>query len=262
MRSIYDVCGGYKGWFPLHKHGATAVHHPERGCQASDFLRCWVPSTVGGRFSTTFAVISFMTGSDRSGPDTSVFLADIDQSDDRCAESGLQHLRAIMRGERELPANLQSLGVKHVDAQPGQVSLTCTPDESISSAHDFRYLGIVSTLLDTATAAALLTVLPQGKSLSWMDSKVYRAKSDDHNERLFSVIGTLVEYCPTFGIANATVMTDLGAVVATARSTLRISGAPSMSENPGRRLTNDSGALAPVWPARLPMAVHRTEGHR
>jgi len=174
-----------------------------------------------------------VTGSDRSRVGTRVSLANIDQIDDRYGESGLQHLHAIMDGECELLTNLQPLGIKLVDVQPGQVSLTCTPDESMSCAHDFRSLDIVSTLLDTATSAALLTVLPQGKSLRWMDSKVSHAKPDAHDKRLFSVTGTLVECRPTFGIANATVMTDFGAVVATARSTLRISDAPGVSETSG-----------------------------
>jgi len=179
---------------------------------------------------------------------TRVNLANIDQIDDRFVGSGLQHLRAIMDGEREFLTNLQSLGIKLVDVQPGQVSLTCTPDESMTIAHDFRSLDIMSTLLDTATSAALLTVLPQGKSLRWIDSKVSHTKPDAHDERLFSVTGALVECRPTFGIANATVMTDLGAVVATARSTLRISDAPGVSETSGRPLTHDGDASEPVWP--------------
>jgi uncharacterized protein (TIGR00369 family) len=58
------------------------------------------------------------------------------------------------------------------EIEPGRVTFTWVPDESMCNATGMIHGGIVCTLLETVTGCALLSTLPEGAGLASVEIKV------------------------------------------------------------------------------------------
>jgi uncharacterized protein (TIGR00369 family) len=86
--------------------------------------------------------------------------------------SGLEHLRALIRGELPPPPIATVLGFTLVSAEPGDVQFSCTPDESSYNPIGLVHGGLVCTLLDSVAGCAVQTTLPVGVGYTSIEIKL------------------------------------------------------------------------------------------
>jgi uncharacterized protein (TIGR00369 family) len=86
--------------------------------------------------------------------------------------TGLEYLQAIERGELPPPPIMMTLDIRPNQVSEGSVSFKLTPAEyhynPIGSVHG----GVISTLVDSAMACAIHTLLPKGTAYTTLELKV------------------------------------------------------------------------------------------
>ncbi len=91
--------------------------------------------------------------------------------------SGIDYLRAMVDGD--LPQSpiggLMEFAITEVE--PGRVVFTCAPDESAYNPIGAIHGGLICTLLDSVTACAIHSTLPQGKGYTSIEIKVNYLKA-------------------------------------------------------------------------------------
>jgi uncharacterized protein (TIGR00369 family) len=136
--------------------------------------------------------------------------------------SGVDYLRAMVDGD--LPQSpiggLMEFAITEVE--PGRVVFTCAPDESAYNPIGAIHGGLICTLLDSVTACAIHSTLPQGKGMTSIEIKVNYLKAVRLSSGLLTATGTVVKAGSRVGFAEGVVTDASGAVVATATSTLLI----------------------------------------
>jgi uncharacterized protein (TIGR00369 family) len=85
---------------------------------------------------------------------------------------GLEFLRAMAAGEVPPPPIAALFDFRPVHVEPGDISFTCTPDESAYNPIGVVHGGLVCTLLDTVAACAVHTTLPAGVGYTSIEIKV------------------------------------------------------------------------------------------
>lgn len=136
--------------------------------------------------------------------------------------AGNDYLQAIIDGKLS-PAPISGLlqfGI--VSAEPGRVVFTCQPDESAYNPIGAIHGGLLCTLLDSVTACAIQSTLPQGKGYTSVEIKVNYLKAVRLDSGQLTATGTVVKSGSRVGFAEGVVTDASGAVVATATSTLLI----------------------------------------
>ena len=135
---------------------------------------------------------------------------------------GIDYLRAMVDGV--LPQSpiggLMQFGITAVE--PGRVEFTCVPDGSAYNPIGAIHGGLVCTLLDSVTACAIHSTLPQGKGYTSVEIKVNYLKAVRLSSGLLTATGTVVKSGSRVGFAEGVVTDASGALVATATSTLLI----------------------------------------
>lgn len=86
--------------------------------------------------------------------------------------SGLDYLRAIRDGRIAPPPAAGLVGYHIVNVDIGQAVFGLNPSEYHYNPFSTVHGGLLSTLLDTAMTAAVMTVLPAGKACSTLELKV------------------------------------------------------------------------------------------
>ena len=76
--------------------------------------------------------------------------------------SGLEWLHAVGRGEAPPPPIMKLMGVQPLEAAAGRVVFTLQPAEYHYNPSGVVHGGVISTLLDTAMACAVFSLLPAG----------------------------------------------------------------------------------------------------
>ena len=136
--------------------------------------------------------------------------------------SGVDYLRAMVDGD--LPqapiGGLMEFAITGVE--PGRVVFTCVPDESAYNPIGAIHGGLICTLLDSVTACAIHSTLPQGKGYTSIEIKVNYLKAVRLSSGPLTATGTVVKSGSRVGFAEGVVTDAGGAVVATATSTLLI----------------------------------------
>jgi uncharacterized protein (TIGR00369 family) len=125
------------------------------------------------------------------------------------------------------PSTAKGLTMSGVDylramVEPGRVVFTCAPDESAYNPIGAIHGGLICTLLDSVTACAIHSTLPQGKGYTSIEIKVNYLKAVRLSSGLLTATGTIVKAGSRVGFAEGVVTDAGGAVVATATSTLLI----------------------------------------
>jgi uncharacterized protein (TIGR00369 family) len=86
--------------------------------------------------------------------------------------SGIEHIRAICDGVLPPPPIAELFGFRIVDVREGEVTFTCTPDESAYNPIGLVHGGLVCTLLDSVLGCAVQSTLPVGVGYTSIELKV------------------------------------------------------------------------------------------
>ena len=136
--------------------------------------------------------------------------------------AGIDYIHAIIAGRIPPPPISQLIQMDLVEAEPGRVVFTCTPDESAYNPIGAVHGGLVCTLLDSVAGCALHTTLPQGKGYTSVEIKVNYLKPVRASSGTLTAVGTVVKAGSRVGFTEGVVTDASGAVVATATSTLLV----------------------------------------
>jgi uncharacterized protein (TIGR00369 family) len=163
------------------------------------------------------------------GPERSRTVSWLDPS--KPAEIGLQmagidYIQAMIAGKIPPPPISRLIQMDLVEAEPGHVVFTCTPDETAYNPIGAVHGGLVCTLLDSVAGCALHSTLPQGKGYTSVEIKVNYLKPVRAVSGTLTAVGTVVKAGSRVGFTEGVVTDASGAVVATATSTLLVFDLP------------------------------------
>ena len=136
--------------------------------------------------------------------------------------SGLEYWRGVIDGHFPPPPIGEIIQMRVVDVEDGRVEFACTPDASMYNPLGTVHGGAVCTLLDTVTACAMHTTLPEGVGYTSVEIKVNYLKSVTAKSGPLTAVGTVVKSGSRIGFAEGKVTDASGNLVATATSTLLI----------------------------------------
>ena len=136
--------------------------------------------------------------------------------------SGLAYWRTVADGHLPPPPVTELTRTRVVDVENGRVTFACTPDASMYNPIGTVHGGMVCTLLDTVTACALHTTLPERVGYTSVEIKVNYLKAVTVDSGPLTAVGTVVKAGSRIGFAEGKVTDAAGNLVATATSTLLI----------------------------------------
>jgi uncharacterized protein (TIGR00369 family) len=140
---------------------------------------------------------------------------------------GIDYLRAMVAGHVPPPPIAQLMQMDLVEAEPGRVVFTCTPDESAYNPIGAVHGGLVCTLLDSVAGCALHSTLPAGRGYTSIEIKINYLKAVRLESGLLTATGTVVKAGARVAFTEGVVTDSSGATVATATSTLLLFDLPS-----------------------------------
>jgi uncharacterized protein (TIGR00369 family) len=106
--------------------------------------------------------------------------------------SGLDLMRGMVSGELPAPPMADTLGFEIVEAEEGRVVFTFTPAEYQYNPMGFVHGGAVATVLDTAAAACVQTLLPAGTSMTSVDLTVKYLRPVTADSGPLRAVGTVL----------------------------------------------------------------------
>src|ERR1700758_117373 len=136
--------------------------------------------------------------------------------------SGLAYWRAVIDGHLPPPPISELIRMRVVDVENGSIAFSWTPDTSMYNPMGMVHGGAVCTLLDTATACAMHTTLPEGLGYTSVEIKVNYLKAVTVDSGPLTAVGTVVKAGSRIGFAEGKVTDASGKLVATATSTLLV----------------------------------------
>jgi uncharacterized protein (TIGR00369 family) len=136
--------------------------------------------------------------------------------------SGLEHLRALIRGELPPPPIATLMGFTLISADTGDVQFACTPDESVYNPIGLVHGGLVCTLLDSVAGCAVQSTLPVGVGYTSVEIKVNYLRGVHANSGRLVAHGWVTKPGRRIAFAEGDVRDADGKVVATASSTCLI----------------------------------------
>jgi len=140
--------------------------------------------------------------------------------------AGIDYLHEMIEGRIPPPPISRLIRMDLVEAEPGRVVFTCTPDESAYNPIGAVHGGLVCTLLDSVAGCALHSTLPQGKGYTSVEIKINYLKAVRASSGTLTAVGTVVKAGSRVGFTEGVVTDESGAVVATATSTLLVFDLP------------------------------------
>lgn len=137
---------------------------------------------------------------------------------------GIDYLTAMMDGRLPPPPMAGLMRVDATEVTAGRVVFTCVPDESMYNAIGAIHGGAVCTLLDFVAGCALLSTLPAGATMASIEIKVNYLRPIHPGSGTLSATGTLVKAGRRIAFSEGIAVDAKGEIVATASSTLALSG--------------------------------------
>jgi uncharacterized protein (TIGR00369 family) len=144
--------------------------------------------------------------------------------------SGLAYWKAVADGHLPPSPIAELLRMGLVEVQNGRIAFSCTPDASMYNPLGLVHGGAVCTLLDTATACAMHTTLPEGVGYTSVEIKVNYLRAVTVASGTLTAVGTVVKAGSRIGFAEGKVTDASGKLVATATSTLLVFDLPSAAK--------------------------------
>ena len=137
--------------------------------------------------------------------------------------SGLQALRALIRGDLPAPSIGQTMGLTAVAVEPGRIALEARPDGRHLNPAGAVHGGFAATCLDGAAALALFSTLEATTAHSTVDLNVKYLRPLTAGET-YRVEGWLVERTRSLAICDAQVVDAAGKLYARATTTFAVRG--------------------------------------
>lgn len=138
--------------------------------------------------------------------------------------SGLEHLRAISDGTLAPPPMASHFSFRIVEAELGDVTFLCTPDESAYNPIGLVHGGLVCTLLDSVIGCAVQSTLPVGVGYTSIELKVNYLRPVRHDVGDLSARGRVTKPGRRIAFAEGDVRDGTGKLVATASGTCLVMG--------------------------------------
>jgi uncharacterized protein (TIGR00369 family) len=136
--------------------------------------------------------------------------------------SGIDYLRAMLRGDVAPPPVSSLIGMEIVAAEEGRVVLSLVPDEYHYNPMGTVHGGIATTLLDSAMGLALVSTLPIGTGFTTLELKVNFARPLTHATGPVECTGTLINAGSRIVLAEARITDAAGRLFAHGTSTCYI----------------------------------------
>ncbi|HEX4386214.1 MAG TPA: PaaI family thioesterase [Myxococcales bacterium] len=86
--------------------------------------------------------------------------------------TGLEAMRAVMRGEHPAPAIARTMDFTLIEVEEGSVLFACVPQEFHYNPIGLVHGGLAATLLDSCMGCAVHTTMPAGATYSTLELKV------------------------------------------------------------------------------------------
>lgn len=135
--------------------------------------------------------------------------------------SGLEALRALIRGDIPAASIAQTLGIRALTAEPGRFTLEACPDERHLNTAGAVHGGFAAACLDTAAGLALSSILDVSTPHSTVDLNVKYVRPMQAGET-YQVQGWLVERTRSLAICDALLSGPTGKLHAKATATFSI----------------------------------------
>jgi uncharacterized protein (TIGR00369 family) len=109
------------------------------------------------------------------------------------------------------------IGMKLVEMKPNEATIEIEMRDDLRQPHGLLHGGVTATLIDTAMAFAVITVLTREEKASTVDLSVHYLRP--HTEGKFSCTAKIVRAGKRFLTVSAEVINEQGKLIATALST-------------------------------------------
>lgn len=136
--------------------------------------------------------------------------------------TGLDFLRAMVRGELPQPPIMALMRSKLTDAGPGTATFVCEPDESHYNPIGTVHGGLVCTLLDSALGCAVQSTLPEGQGYTSIGITVNYLRPVLAGSGPLTCVATVTKPGNRVAFADGVVTDGAGKVVATATGSLLV----------------------------------------
>ncbi len=138
-------------------------------------------------------------------------------------ESGIAFLKRIAGRDRQQAAPVaECLGFQLVEAEVGKVVFELMPGEHHYNPIGAVHGGVLATLCDSATGAAVHSRLPEGAGYTTLEIKVTFLKAVTVASGLLRCTGTVLQFGSRVAMSEAHVIDANGTLVAHATSTCLI----------------------------------------
>jgi uncharacterized protein (TIGR00369 family) len=128
--------------------------------------------------------------------------------------SGLEAMRAVMRGEHPAPAIARTMGFELIEVEEGKVLFSCVPAEFHYNPIGLIHGGLAATLLDSCMGCAVHTTLPAGAMYSTMELKVSYLKAITLETGRITALGTVLQSGRSAAFAEGHLRDEKGRLLA------------------------------------------------
>ena len=143
------------------------------------------------------------------------------------ALSGLELMRAILRGELPSPPIHHVLGIIGESVEPGHVVFSMAPQEVHYNPMGVVHGGVISLILDSAVGCSVLTTLPVGAAYTTVDLHVTMTRAVTSASGVLRAEGRAVHTGRRVATAEGRLTDSKGRLVASAVTTCLVTEATS-----------------------------------
>ncbi len=146
--------------------------------------------------------------------------------------SGLEYLRAMMRGELPPPPIAVLMGFTLAEAQEGRAVFEVKPAEYHYNPLGSVHGGLAATLLDSAMACAIHTTLPGGAGYTTMDLHVTFVRGIAHDTGKLTCTGEVIHVGGRMATAQGRITDEKGTLYAHGVTTCMLFRPPAPGGKP------------------------------